>query len=203
MLQKADFKISDVNVKTLKLEVTDELRAMVPSGFRDHFEQTMVSKEGVIERKDVIFQHQVGDKFYDLTYESESQGTKRYYEFSGIFAMLLNGGAGMLIDEIESSLHPDLLKHFLMLFLVNSKTSQIICTTHYRELLMEKEFFRPDAVWFAEKMENGATDLFSLADFDTSTVRNTSSFYNAYKIGKLGAVPQLSDPYLNGHGTKD
>ena len=48
---------------------------------------------------------------------------------------------------------------------------------------MEKDILRNDAIWFTEKKEDGSTDLFSLADFDSSVIRNTSSIYNAYKIG--------------------
>jgi AAA15 family ATPase/GTPase len=101
------------------------------------------------------------------------------------------------IDELESSLHPDLLKFFILVFLVNSKNSQIIATTHTRELLMEKEMLRNDTIWFTEKKTDGSTELFSLADFDSSVVRNTTSIYNAYKSGKLGAKPNLVDYYLD------
>ena len=50
---------------------------------------------------------------------------------------------------------------------------------------------------FTEKKKDGSTDLFSLTDFDSSVIRDTSSVYNAYKIGKLGAVPNLGDYYIN------
>jgi AAA15 family ATPase/GTPase len=116
---------------------------------------------------------------------------------------MMRGEIIVTIDELESSLHPDLLKHFLLTFLVNSKHSQLIATTHYRELLMEKDIIRNDAIWFTEKKEDGSTDLFSLADFDSSVIRNTSSVYNAYKIGKLGAVPNLSDYYIDNEDGKE
>jgi len=89
-----------------------------------------------------------------------------------------------------------LIKHFLLTFLVNSKCSQLIATTHFRELLMEKNIFRTDVIWFTEIKSDGSTDLYSLADFDSSVIRKASSIYNAYKIGKLGAVPNLDDYYL-------
>jgi len=138
---------------------------------------------------------------YQLGYEMEGclylklprrigRGTQRYYGLSGYRSLVV------LIDELKSSLHPDLLKHFLISFLQNSKKSQLIASTHYRELLMEKDILRNDVIWFAEKREDGSTDLFSLADFDSSVVRNTSSVYLAYKIGKLGAVTALKDAFI-------
>ncbi len=101
------------------------------------------------------------------------------------------------IDELESSLHPDLFVHFLLSFLVNSEGSQIIATTHNREILNNKDIFRNDAVWFTDKTDTCATELYSLADFDSSVIRDTSNVYNAYKIGKLGGVPNLGDYYIN------
>ena len=82
------------------------------------------------------------------------------------------------------------------MFLVNSKQSQLIATTHNRELLQNRDIFRNDAIWFTNKNEDSATELYSLADFDTSVVRDTSSVYNAYKIGKFEAIPNLGDYYL-------
>jgi AAA15 family ATPase/GTPase len=102
------------------------------------------------------------------------------------------------IDELESSLHPDLYIHFLMTYLVNSKKSQLLATTHNREILNNKDIFRNDAIWFTDKNEYNATELYSLADFDSKTIRkDISSVYNAYKIGKLGGVPHLGDYYLD------
>jgi len=100
------------------------------------------------------------------------------------------------IDELESSLHPDLLKQFLLSFLANSKNSQIITTTHHRELLLEKDILRNDAIWFTERSDEGCTDLYSLDDFDSKTIRSGNSIFNFYKSGKLGATPNLGDYYI-------
>ena len=89
--------------------------------------------------------------------------------------MMLNDELIVPIDELESSLHPDLIKHFLLTFLINAKNSQLIATTHYRELLMEKSILRNDTIWFTERKEDGSADLYSLIDFDTSTIRKTTS----------------------------
>lgn len=110
--------------------------------------------------------------------------------------MLLKNGIAIPIDELESSLHPDLYTHFLLTFLINSKKSQIIATTHNREILNNRDIFRDDAIWFTNKCNEGSTSLYSLADIDSSVVRDTSNIFNAYKIGKLGGVPNLGDYYI-------
>ena len=81
--------------------------------------------------------------------------------------------------------------------MVNSKKSQIIATTHNREILNNKDIFRNDAIWFTDKTETCSTELYSLSDFDSSIIRDTSNVYNAYKIGKLGGVPNLGDYYID------
>ena len=101
------------------------------------------------------------------------------------------------IDELESSLHPDLYLHFLLSFLLNSQNSQIIATTHNREILDNKDIFRNDAIWFTDKQESCSTELYSLADFDSSVVRNTTNILNAYKSGKLSATPNLGDNFID------
>jgi AAA15 family ATPase/GTPase len=61
-------------------------------------------------------------------------------------------------------------------------------TTHNISLLNEKDLIRKDAIWFTNKKENGSTELYSLADFD---IRKELSYYNAYKVGKFGAIPNV------------
>ena len=78
--------------------------------------------------------------------------------------------------------------HFLKEFLHKSNQAQLLFTTHNMSLLNEKDILRKDAIWFTEKQEDGATDLFSMADFN---FRKELSFYNAYKLGKFGGVPEL------------
>ncbi len=111
LLQKADFKISDVSIENVKIPVTEELRSLVPNKFKEIFEENVVRGANEIEALQLMFKHTVEGHTYNLPFDMESEGTKRYYEFSGILSSLIHSPAGLMIDEIESSLHPDLLKH--------------------------------------------------------------------------------------------
>ena len=147
---------------------------------------------------DIDFEHTVNNKKYFLDYNLQSIGTQRYYTFVNLLLLLIKNSVFVSIDELESSLHPDLFIHFLLSFLTNSKKSQIIATTHNREILNNKDIFRNDAIWITDKGNaNCATELYSLADFDTKVIRDTTNIYNAYKFGKLGGVPHLSDYYID------
>ena len=156
--------------------------------------------EGKLKTQDLFFEHCIEEdgvvKKYPLPYQLESKGTQRYYGLSGLLNMMIKKESIFPIDELESSLHPDLFKHFILSFITNTKKSQLIVTTHFREFLKERDLFRDDVIWFTEKKEDGGTDLYSLSDFDSSVVRNTSSVFNAYRIGKLGAIPDLEDTYI-------
>lgn len=199
-LKKADFNIINISIDKKEIEVSKAFIDTVANTIEKKLlkDNLLLGRETVkVEKMITTFQHKVENSQYALPYSEESEGTKRYYQFAGLLDLMIRHERIFSIDELESSLHPDLLKHFLLIFLVNVKNSQLIATSHYRELLMDKDIFRNDAIWFTEKQENGGTDLFSLADFDSSVVRDTSSIFNAYKTGKLGAVPSLGDYYID------
>lgn len=198
LLKKADLGISDVNIDIKEEKVDKEFikflseKSMLPTD-----EIKKIGEKGKITIREILFQHLIGNEKYVLEYGYESAGTKRYYQLSGLLNLMLSSDVIFPVDELESSLHPDLFKHFLLSFLVNSKKSQLIATTHHREFFMEKDIIRTDSIWFTERKSDGSTDLFSLDDFHSSVIRNTSSIYNAYKTGKLGATPDLSDYYID------
>ena len=172
--------------------------------FTEIFRQADFNIEGVLikNKKDgealrLIHNGPEGQRVDDIPYALESLGTQRYFELTGILYMLIAHPCAFPIDEIESSTHPDLVKHFLLSFCTNATTSQIIVTTHNRELLNNKDIFRSDIICFAEKDETFASKIYKLSDFGTDVVRNTSNILNAYNAGKLGALPRLSHYYID------
>ena len=151
--------------------------------------------------KKVMLEHTVNGEKYQLPLAEESRGTKRYYDFAGLLALFIKDPRVMLIDELETSLHPDLYRHFIVSYLLNTKDSQILATTHNRELLDDRDLFRNDAIWFTDKSNADATELYSLADFDRSVIGKKTNVLNAYKSGKLSGTPILGDTHIDlNHG---
>lgn len=149
----------------------------------------------------VEFVHSNGTSQVNVDYVNESLGTQRFYQLCGILDMLLNQNCMFFIDEIDSSIHPDLLEYFLKTFLVNARESQLLITTHHREWLMQDGFVRPDSVWFTEKHSDGSTHLYSLADFSEINSFNRSfTYYDAYRRGVLGAMPTRRNYYIDSKG---
>lgn len=198
ILKKAGFNISDI--------VLEEKEAKIPDGLIEFLKKQVKASSEVVkewERKgkvaavNIEFERTVNNKKYTLPLKLESKGTRRYFGFAGLLALLIKKSTSFPIDELEASLHPELFLHFLLSFLLNSKKSQIIATTHNREILDNKDVFRNDAIWFTDKQESCSTELYSLADFDSSVVRNTTNILNAYKSGKLSGIPNLGDTSID------
>lgn len=194
-LKRAEFNISDVLFKKEFQKVSEDFLKMVETSPFPEEEKVRIIKEKGFVREMTEFEHTivsegVAQKF-TLPEELQSSGTMRYYGLSVPFYEMLQNNAFLAIDEIESSMHSLLVNHLIREFLMNGKASkyaQLLVTTHNISLLNEKDLLRKDAVWFTNKQENGATELYSMADFD---IRKELSYYNAYKIGKFGAIPNL------------
>lgn len=192
-LREADFNISDVSFEEIIKNIPDELLKMVDSSPLPDEEKKRIRLEKNIKIEEKSFVHRILnnglEESYNLPESRESQGTLRYYGLSAPFYYAIKKNAIMIIDEIGSALHPLLVIHFIKEFLQNANESQLLFTTHNMSLLNEKDILRKDAIWFTDKKEDGSTDLYSMADFN---FRKNLSFYNAYKIGKFGGIPNLS-----------
>lgn len=197
VLRKADFNVSDFAFKNDdKLNVKGIYETFVQTKKSDEFKKSIRTLDD-FSKDNLDVEHTVNGMTYSLPFEYESEGTKRYYGFAGLLSLLIKNEVALPIDELEASLHPELYVHFLLSFLMNAKQSQLIATTHNREILDNKDLFRNDAIWFTDKSETGATELYSLADFDSSAIRDTTNVLNAYKSGKLKGTPNLGDYYID------
>ncbi|MDY0316010.1 MAG: ATP-binding protein [Bacteroidales bacterium] len=198
ILKEADLNIFDILMKKKEEQIPEELLELLKKDNETPNSKLQeVINKGKIERTEVEFGHMVNDKMFSLPINLESEGTRRFYCFSTLLTLLIKNSTMFPVDELESSLHPDLYQHFILTFLVNSKKSQLIATTHNREILDNRDLFRNDVIWFTRKNTDSSTELYSLADFDSSVIRNTTNVLNAYKSGKLSGIPNLGDYYID------
>ncbi len=191
-LKEADFNITDILFEDRVQEVPETALKTLDSYPFTEEEKSKIRKEKVIHYDETLFKHRIikNDKveFHILPENRQSKGTMRYYGLSVPFFHAINTDAFLPIDEIGSALHILLIIHFIKEFLMKSKQAQLLFTTHNLSILNEKDILRKDAIWFTEKEKNGSTSLYSMADFN---FRKELSFYNAYKIGKFGAIPEF------------
>ena len=199
VLQKADFNISSIDIDEEDIPIDEELESKISSmDMPEHLKEEILQKK-MLKAKAISFQHTTRLMEKNLPRKLESNGTIRFYGLGGVLNKLLSSNTFLCIDEIENSLHYDLVAHFIKTFLMNSNNSQLLFSTHDINLLNE-DFLRRDTVWFADKNEFGASELYSLLDFK---LHKNLSAYNAYKIGKLGAKPDLGELILSKHGEKN
>jgi uncharacterized protein len=127
--------------------------------------------------------------------EDESAGTRAWLALIGPLLAALRLGAVLVVDEIDSSLHPLLSSTMIRLFKdpkVNAEGAQLIFASHDTTLLgtmLKDDLLSRDEVWFTEKDSEGATSLFSLAEFRPRREENVE---RGYLQGRYGAVPYVS-----------
>ncbi len=127
-----------------------------------------------------------------FSYKEESDGTKRLIEYlSMLYALTIDKSDRVyIIDEIERSVHPYLLKKLLKKLTSNRDISgQLIFSTHESNL-MDQELFRTDEIWLTEKNERGETTFSPLSNYK---LRTDLDLKKGYLNGRFGAIPILAN----------
>lgn len=128
-------------------------------------------------------------KSYKLPFDHESEGTMLLFAYGPIILEALANGRTIVVDELGNSLHTNLARYLIELFKdkqINRNGAQLIFNTHDVGLL-GLDLFRRDQIYFVEKdKNNGATDLYSLADFSP---RKSENIQKGYLQGRYGAIP--------------
>lgn len=136
--------------------------------------------------------NKIGTSLLYLNWD-ESEGTKKYFYLLGPIIDAIETGSVLVVDELDSKIHPNLVEKIVSLFNsreLNPQNAQLIFNTHDTNLL-SSGLFRRDQVWFTEKDKYGEAKLYSLADFKSDEVRKSEPFEENYIRGKYGAVPYL------------
>ena len=194
LLKASDFNIEDVVLHEEEELITPELELLIQNAPIDNEAKAEMLKKSKITNTELTFKHKVGDKLYDLSEDYESNGTMRFLGMAVILNFLLKTNRFVPIDEVETSIHYELLAYFIKVFLANSEgTSQMLLTTHDINLLNE-DFIRRDTIWFTDKDECGETKIVRLSSLG---LHKNLSPYNAYKQGKLVKLPFLGSQYIN------
>ena len=119
----------------------------------------------------------------------ESEGTKTLFRMMVRMIGIIHEGKMLLVDEIDNSLHTQLVEFVIGMF-NHSNHAQLIYTIHNTHLL-NTDFQRRDQVYFVNKREDGSSDLYSLFDF--KDFRDTLDMEKAYLQGRFDAIPNISN----------
>lgn len=126
------------------------------------------------------------DVAFDFETE-ESEGTKTLFRMMTSMIDIIRKGRILLIDEIDTSLHTQLVEFIIGMFNA-SERAQLVYTSHNTHLL-NTDFQRRDQVYFVNKRDDGSSDLYSLYDF--KDFRDTLDMEKAYLQGRFDAIPYI------------
>ena len=143
---------------------------------------------------DIFFEHTVNGQKYKLNILQLSNGTQKLINVLPLVIIALSEGRLLVFDELDAKLHPKLLKFIIMLFNnpeINTQNAQLIFTSHDIST-MKSSVFRTDEIWFAYKLDDESSDLYSLyemRDENGNHIQPSAAFDKQYLEGRYGADP--------------
>jgi predicted ATPase len=180
---------ADLGVVDVKPPPPEEDRGRVPRHLLDLLDAFS------LKPKSKLVHRGRGNTMVPLDFErEESRGTRRFLALLSECFRDAKRGRLVVVDELESSLHPLLVREIIILFSTFPATwdgccSQLIFTTH-NPLLLDQSLLRRDQIWFTEKDQEGATRLYPLTDFKP---RKEEALVKGYLSGRYGGIPFIPD----------
>lgn len=193
LLKQADINISSIEVDAkeviggaaLPIQIMVQGK-MIPPNEGKRYEVEITTGHTIIDEDG-------NSKEYPLTLQEESLGTQLLFFYGPLLKDAFEKGKTLILDEIDKSMHPSLVKFIMNLFRdpdINKAGAQLIVTTHETGILT-LDMFRRDQIYFTEKdSKTGVTDLYSLDEF---SVRKTENIEKGYLMGRYGAIPFLQN----------
>lgn len=186
-IQSMGIDIEDIEVKNHLMQLLTE---DLPSAMPEELKSYLSGKQ--FKKSDILFKY----PHMSISLSEESLGINKLFELGGPLIDILKNGKVLIFDELETSLHPNLVVHLIKLFLnpvINQNGAQLIFTTHDTNLL-NLSLFRRDQIWFVEKTNHQSSDFYSLAHLNN--VRKDENIEKGYIAGKYGSIPFLNNPFF-------
>ncbi len=179
-MKAADLSISGIRIEN-KGFVGDDLPGELKKG------RIGLRIKTLLEAK---FQHLdvVSNEVIEFAKDEESDGTNALFAFAGPWLDVLDKDKVLVIDELDRSLHPLIVRQLVEQFHHAQSKAQLIFTTHDTTILSQK-VLRRDQVWLTEKDKGSATRLYPLSDF---SIRENEAIEKGYLAGRYGGIPILS-----------
>lgn len=211
MLDYFDTGIDGIEFKEIEFEKID-----VPDEIKEEIKNDLLSEKS--EKKGAFISNPQDDKYYIITkgkenrfdakilktkhkvvggtfalfdLKDESDGTRRIMDLIPLIIDFFKGGNVFIVDEMERSLHPNLVYDLFDFFLDRCENinSQFIIASHESTLLTQK-LLRKDEIWFVVKDKEGVSHLHSLEDYN---IRFDKEVRRDYLLGRYKGVPKLGN----------
>jgi hypothetical protein len=187
-----DYSGEDIELDELLKDIEDSPQKMIAlKNSRNGDDIILVKEDEQVLVKQLKLEHTGKEGIIaSFNLDEESDGTVRLLDFIPVFDSVVSKNKVFVIDEIERSIHPLLIKALVEKFSQDKQSNgQLIFTTHESSLL-DQSIFRPDEIWFVEKDQNGCTDIYPLSDFKE---HNITDIRKGYLNGRYGSIPFLAN----------
>lgn len=188
---------ADIGINSIELQEKELAFEQIPESIRKHFkpeEFPSAIESSIITTHSIYDENNKKVSLAEFNLDrDESKGTVKYFRMLGPVLDTLKEGTILMVDELDSSLHPLLSTKLIEMFQdpeVNRNGAQLIFATHDTNLL-NPSLFEREQIWFSEKDKFGATKIYSLSDI--KGVRKDDLFGKHYLTGKYGAIPYLGN----------
>lgn len=155
------------------------------------------------EEKQLYILRRINGQTYELPFDHESDGTRKLIAALPVIYVALQEGRLVVIDELDTKLHPKLLRYVIALFknrLINRRGAQLLFTSHDMAT-MKNTVFRRDEIWFAALGPEHDSEIYSLYDIrreNGERVNSTAAFDKQYLEGRYGADPYSGRCWIGG-----
>ncbi len=173
----------------------------VPNEFRERIQKGNIPeemKEALLKptHDSVAFVNHSVNGDFDIPLKWQSKGTQKYIRILEALYDMITSSHVYYLDELGDDLHYDLLYYYLNIFILNSEKSQLI-TTSQETTLLSLDLINENrgVVWFVEKNKETASSEYSRGD--SFGLHKNMSLYNSYRIGRMGAKPELGSIFIN------
>jgi uncharacterized protein len=186
-------KAADLDIQSIEVK-SENISEHLPKDFPEELKKKLLADmkdEEFFEIKTIHLSAQGQPVKFE--FKEESDGTKKYFAFAGPWLNALDNGYTLVIDELHDNLHPKMVQFLVELFhnnATNPKNAQLIFTTHETSILSQA-VFRRDQIWFCEKNDAQATQLYPLTDF--SPRKGREDLEANYLAGRYGALPYIRE----------
>ena len=174
----------------LPMDKVREMRSGVLSEVVDFRNTRAISVEDGVQKISQMMFRQFGENGFskDMDIQAQSDGTVRLLSLVPALYHAMKSAKTVLIDELDHSIHPHLVREIVRYFSSQETNGQLIFTTH-QTCLLNQDFLRTDEVWMVEK-KYGSSHMYSLNDYK---IHNTINIENGYMEGRYGAIPFIGE----------
>ena len=206
LVRQADIGIVDIDVEDEEVKgehagLARELAGVISKHLDQADERNQLDEaallDNMLHQKRLRFMHSaVGDRTAAFGYRTESKGTRTLISLLVPALEALSRGSLLVIDELDTSLHPSLARAFISLFTKedsNPHGAQLVFSTHDVTLL-GSGLISQDEIWMTDKSHVGESQFTPLTEFK---LRSRDDIEKAYRLGRLGGVPLGDDFFVS------